>query len=131
MPASVWKSAGIAALLFAVVITATFLVMALRASRARRPERTYLRWSFSLSVVVASVLGVLIGAWATGRTPRFDMDEFKTVGIPLAMGLSVHALIRSRLADEKGVQWPTRYVPAVLVLVCGTLVSGATTYLGA
>ncbi|MEV5931923.1 hypothetical protein ACIQCD_16340 [Streptomyces sp. NPDC093250] len=131
MPASVWKSAGVVALLLAIVITVAFLVTALWMSRTRNPKREYLKWSLSLPVVVASVLSVLIGAWATDRTPHFEMDEFKTVLIPLTMGLSVHALVRAWLADDKGVQWPTRYIPAALVLLCGTLVSGATTYLGA
>ncbi|RPE40342.1 hypothetical protein EDD90_3383 [Streptomyces sp. Ag109_O5-1] len=131
MPASVWKSAGIAALLAAIVITATFLVMAFRASRARKPGREHLKWSFSGPVVVASVLSVLIGAWVTDRSPRFDMDEFRTLLVPLTMGLPAHALVRSRLADDKGTRWPTRTVPAALTLLVGTLVAGATTYLGA
>ncbi|WP_329221208.1 hypothetical protein OG352_29995 [Streptomyces sp. NBC_01485] len=130
MPASVWKPAGIAALLVAIVITATFLVLALRAARARKPGDEYLKWSFSGPVVVASVLSVLIGAWATDRTPQFAMDEFRTVLIPLTMGLSAHALVRARLADDKGTQWPTRTIPAALALLVGTLVTGATTYFG-
>ncbi|MFI8351044.1 hypothetical protein [Streptomyces sp. NPDC085596] len=77
------------------------------------------------------MISVLIGAWATDRTPRFDMDAFKTVLIPLTMGLSAHALVRTWLADGKGVRWSTRCVPPVLVLVAGTAVAGATTYLGA
>jgi hypothetical protein len=51
--------------------------------------------------------------------------------IPLTMGLSVHALARYWLADDEGTRWVTRWIPAALTLLVGTLVAGATTYLGA
>ncbi|MFG3018753.1 hypothetical protein ACGFZQ_09380 [Streptomyces sp. NPDC048254] len=131
MSSSIWKPAGVIALLVATIITATFLVMALWAARTRSPRRQYLEWPFSVHVVAASLLSVLIGAGATDRTPHFDMDELRTVSIPLTTGLSAHALVRTRLADNEGRQWPTRYVPAALSLLIGTLVAGATTYLDA
>lgn len=131
MPASVWKATGIVALLVASIITATFLIMAFWASRTRNPKRRYLKWSFSVHVVVASLLGLLIGEWATDRTPQLDVDELKTLLIPLTMGFSAHALVRAWLADDTGTQWPTRYIPAVLAMLFGIFVAGATTYLGA
>ncbi|MGW6686023.1 hypothetical protein [Streptomyces sp. NPDC054961] len=131
MSPDTWKTAGLAALVAACVIVATFLVTAARAERKHAPRGRRPRLALSVPVVVAAVLGFGLGALATGRTVHVGLDEIKTLLIPLTTGQAADALLRTRMPRESSRAWAGGYAAAVCALAVGTLVSGATTYLGA
>ncbi|MFB7464874.1 hypothetical protein ACFCZ1_15475 [Streptomyces sp. NPDC056224] len=131
MSPDTWKTAGLAAITSACIITAAFLVVAARAARKRAPRDHRPRLSFSAPVAAASVLGTVLGALATDRTLHLGMDELKTLLIPLTTGHAADALLRSRSPRHSPRPWSGGYAAATCALLIGTVVSGATTYLGA
>ncbi|MFD3547818.1 hypothetical protein ACFWUW_19820 [Streptomyces sp. NPDC058655] len=128
MSPDTWKTAGLVAIVAACIITAAFLVVTAGAARKRAPRP---RLAFSAPVAAASVLGTVLGALATDRTLHLGMDELKTILIPLTTGLAADALLRSGTPRDAPRPWSGGYAAATCALLVGTLVSGATTHLGA
>ncbi|WP_030202208.1 hypothetical protein [Streptomyces sp. NRRL S-87] len=119
-----WQAAGTVALMAAVLIVATFLVLLVRASRKRTPRDRRPRLYFSAPAVIAAVLGFVLGALATGRSLHLGLDEFRALSVPISAGLAAHGVLRTRGARV------AEFAGAAIALTIGTLVSGATTYFG-
>ncbi|WP_330173502.1 hypothetical protein OG875_07890 [Streptomyces sp. NBC_01498] len=125
-----WKAAAVMSLVVATVTLATYCFLKLRTRRDPRARKT-LGFELPLTVFVGSVLGCLIGELVTGRHPVADLDEVKTLLIPLLFGMTSRSLIMFFLKDEKGATSAAKYAPGTFSLLIGVLIAGGTTYLGA
>ncbi|MDN0194121.1 hypothetical protein [Streptomyces sp. S.PNR 29] len=130
MPVGFWEAAAVLSLALATITLAAYFVLKFRARRDAG-KRKALRFELTLAVVLASVAGVLIGELATGRHPRADLDELKTLMVPLVFGMVSRSLLKYAARDGQGAQRASEYLPGLLSLLAGILIAGGTTYLGA
>ncbi|CAL9474040.1 hypothetical protein [Streptomyces sp. enrichment culture] len=129
MPVAFWQAAAVISLALATLTLAAYGVTRFRARRDPA-RRRLLRLELPLPVALAALAGVLIGALATGRHPHADLDELKTLMIPVMFGMACRGLIRNHLRDTTATRPATTYAPAVTTLLIGLLVAAGTTYFG-
>jgi uncharacterized membrane protein YfcA len=124
-----WQAAAVISLALATLTLAVYGVVRFRARRDAN-KRKLLRFELPLTVALAALIGVLIGALATGRHPRADLDELKTLMVPVMFGMASRGLIRNHLRDADGAHLVTKYAPGIMSLFVGLFVAGGTTYFG-
>ncbi|MDJ0465324.1 hypothetical protein [Streptomyces sp. H27-C3] len=129
MSTGVWEFAAIASLAIATLTLAAYCFLKIRARRDAR-KRKILRFELPVTVAFGSIFGVLIGELMTGRYPHADLDELKTLMVPLTFGMTSRSLIMYCLKDEQGVHSASKYVPGVSSLLTAIFIAGGTAFLG-
>ncbi|GAA0901444.1 hypothetical protein [Streptomyces thermoalcalitolerans] len=129
MSADFWAAAGTVSLAVATVVLAAHILIWLRVRRDPR-KRKALQLELPLAVAAASVAGVLIGEFATGRHPHADLDELKTLIIPVLSGMSCRSLLLHFGKEARGTQSLPTGLAALVSLLIGIFVAGGTAYLG-